>query len=271
MNAILKRRAVPALVAAAASGLALLLCGCFDVEESVSLQRDLSGKAAFSMTINMEPMVQFVATMQHSMSGQTGDPTPAELDEVRKGMATKKDGSKQPSPAELKAEIEKKLPPGVKVLSAGVDDQATKIVFRFELGFDDVRKLSEVQLPSNPSSSSNAAAGGQPAPNPYEQPFSGLKVVDEGHTLLVTMTAANPETKIKEAAGGQAGPGGGADVNNMITAAFKDARFAFRLDSPFEVVETNATRRDGKVLYWEIKGVEGAANAPRNMMVRFKK
>lgn len=269
MNAKLKRRKVPTAVAAAvaAAGLGLLLGGCFDVEESVSLERDLSGKAAFNMTIDMEPMVYFMASLQHSMSGQPGDATPAEVETVRKSMVTKKDTAKAPDPTEIKAELAKSLPPGVKVLSTSVDDRGTKVAFHMEMGFDDVHKLSQVQLPKQSS------AGGPQGPNPYEQPFSTFKVVDEGHTLLVTMTAADPETKVKEAAGQAAPPGAPPDDAMMkaVTSAFQNARFAFRLDSPFEVVETNATRRDGHTLYWEWKGVEGAANAPRNLMVRFKK
>src|SRR5258708_14192210 len=64
-------------MAAGAAGLAL--AGCFDVEQSVSLRRDLSGTAGFNMTVDLEPMIAFMAGMQHSMAGKPGDPTPAEI------------------------------------------------------------------------------------------------------------------------------------------------------------------------------------------------
>ena len=60
------------------------LTGCFDVEQAMTLQKDLSGKAAFSMTVNMEPMVLFMARMQREMAGQTGEPTAAEIDKAKK-------------------------------------------------------------------------------------------------------------------------------------------------------------------------------------------
>jgi len=70
-----------------ALGLAVCLlpaAGCFDVEQAMTLQKDLSGKAAFSMTVNMEPMVLFMVRMQREMAGQKGEPTAAEIDKARK-------------------------------------------------------------------------------------------------------------------------------------------------------------------------------------------
>src|SRR5258708_36934206 len=69
-------------MAAGAAGLAL--AGCFDVEQSVSLRRDLSRTAGFNMTVDLEPMIAFMAGMQHSMAGKPGDPTSAEIEADRK-------------------------------------------------------------------------------------------------------------------------------------------------------------------------------------------
>ncbi|HEV3076962.1 MAG TPA: hypothetical protein VHB47_21245, partial [Thermoanaerobaculia bacterium] len=69
-------------MAAGAAG--VVLAGCFDVEQSVSLKRDLSGTAGFNMTVDLEPMIAFMASMQHSMEGKPGDPTPAEIEAARR-------------------------------------------------------------------------------------------------------------------------------------------------------------------------------------------
>lgn len=256
-------------IAAGAAG--VLLAGCFDVEQSVSLHRDLSGTASFNMTVDLDPMIAFMAGMQRSMAGKAGDPTPAEIEAARRDFLAKQKseepGKKQQDLAAQKAELAKSLPPGVQLLSAAVDDQGTKIVAHFQFGFDDVRKLAQIRLPEK-------GGKGQPGANPYEDPFSQLKVVDEGPTLLVTLGSVNPAARLQEQAGqaGTAGKdGGNPEMTKMFEAAFKSARFAFRLESPFEVVETNATRRDGHTLYWEVKAADPDVKMPPTLMARLKK
>ena len=256
-------------MAAGAAGLAL--AGCFDVEQSVSLRRDLSGTAGFNMTVDLEPMIAFMAGMQHSMSGKAGDPTPAEIEAARRDFLAKQKSEgpskKQEDLAAQKAQLQKSLPSGVELLSAAVDDQGTKISAHFQFGFDDVRKLAQIKLPEKGGKS-------QPGSNPYEDPFSQLKVVDEGPTLLVTLGSVNPAARLQEQAGAGGVPGkdgGNPEMAKAVEAAFKRARFAFRLESPFEVVETNATRRDGHTLYWEVRAEDPDVKMPPTLMARFKK
>jgi hypothetical protein len=259
--------------AAAVAAVALTLAGCFDVQESVSLRRDLSGKAGFSMTVDMEPMLQMMAEMQHGMSGHPGPVTPEEMAKVRRDfLAQQKTGAKEEAEtAARKAQLSGQLPPGVKLLSASMENQDLKVVVRMEFGFDDIRKLARIDLPEN----AKAGAAG-PGKNPYSQPFSGLKVTDEGSTLLVTMSGADPASRVANLSG-QSGQGAvDPATQQQIAAAFKNARFAFALESPFEVVTTNATRRDGHTLYWEIKlsdaaAASAAAKMPDTLMARLKK
>jgi hypothetical protein len=258
-----KSRALVYLAAAA-----LLLAGCFDVEESVSLQRDLSGRARFNMTVDMEPMIAFMASMQHSMSGKTGEVTPQEIAQARKEFLDKRkqetaDPAKQRQDLEAKrAEAESKLPPGVKLVSMAVDDQGLKVTARAEFAFDDVHKLAQINLPSQ---GQGAAGGG--GKNPYDQPFFGLKVVDEGPTVLVTVSGADPKSHMQNPAGnGPPDPG----MQKIVEEMMGKARFAFKLESPFEVVTTNAMRREGRTLYWEIKVADGV-KPPDVLMARLKK
>jgi hypothetical protein len=249
-----------------AAGAAAALAGCFDVEQSVSLRRDLSGRAGFNMTIDFEPMMLIMASMQHSMSGKPGDPTPAEIEEVRRSFLEKRKGEdpakQRQEQAEQKAKLEKSLPPGVRLVSSSVEDQGTKLVARFEFEYDDVRKLAQLKLPEK-------SGQGQPGQNPFADPFASLKVVDEGPTLLVTMGGGDPAARLKQQA--QKDPGSNPEMAKAFEGAFKNARLAFKLDSPFEVVETNATRRDGRTLYWEIRASDPNAKMLDVLTARLKK
>ena len=57
--------------------------------------------------------------------------------------------------------------------------------------------------------------------------------------------------------------------------AFKGLRLAFRIDSPFEVVEHNATRKEGQALLWKYDLKTLSKMTPEQMSkgvrVRFKK
>ena len=260
----MKKRLVLTMAAGAVAGVAL--GGCFDVEQSVSLRRDLSGTAGFNMTVDLEPMIVFMAAMQHSMSGKAGDPTPEELEAARKDFLAKQKSEdpakRQQDVAAQKAQLEKSMPPGIKLLGSSFEDRGTKVTARFEVGFDDVRKLAQIKLPDK-------SGQGQPGANPYEDPFSQLKVVDEGPTVLVTFCSVNPAARMQEQAGKDAAQN--PEMTKMIESAFKNARFAFRLETPFDVVETNATRREGHTLYWEIKASDPKAQMPPTLMARFKK
>jgi hypothetical protein len=250
----------------AAGALGVALAGCFDVEQSVSLQRDLSGTAGFNMTVDLEPMIVFMAAMQHSMAGKPGDPTPDELEAARKDFLAKQKSEdpakKQQELLAQKAQLEKSMPPGIKLLASSFEDHGTKVTARFEVGFDDVRKLTQIKLPEKNGK-------GQGGANPYEDPFSQLKVVDEGPTLLVTFGSVNPAARMQEQAGKDAAEN--PEMKKMFETAFKNARFAFRLETPFDVVETNATRREGRKLYWEVRISDPNAQMPPTLMARFKK
>src|SRR4051794_12901235 len=103
--------------------------GCFDVEQAMKLQKDLSGTAAFSMTVNMEPMVLFMVRMQREMAGKKGEPTAAEIAQAKKEFLASK--TTKENPAADKAEIEKSLPAGVKLLESSVKDEGLKVAAHF--------------------------------------------------------------------------------------------------------------------------------------------
>jgi hypothetical protein len=253
--------ALPGLTLAAA-----LLAGCFDVEQSLSLQKDLSGTAGFTMTVNFEPMALMMLRMQREMAGTKGEPTPAEIAKAKQDFLASKKGQKSPADdfAVEKAKFEKTLPPGVQLIDAGADDQGLKMRVHFKVRFDDAAKLAKLQL-SSPEKQQ------EPGPkNPYDEPFAAMKVVDEGKTILVTSALIDPLKKQEEAQKGSGAPEMTPEMRQQMLEAFQGFRLAFKLDTPLEVVESNATRREGHTLYWEYN-LESLEKAPAGIRVRLRK
>ena len=136
--------------------------------------------------------------MEREMAGQKGEPTQEEIDKARAEFLTS--GKTQTSGPPSKEEIEKQLPPGVKLLDSSFQEGGTKIGANFLFGFDNVSKLSQIKLASK-----KEGADGQPGPpsqNPADTPFGSLQVKDEGSTILVTSEAMNPVADQKEQAAG---------------------------------------------------------------------
>jgi hypothetical protein len=217
------------------------------------------------MTVDMEPMVLFMVRMQREMEGKTGEPTAAEIEKARAEFLASK--TTKEDPEQQKADVEKGLPPGVKLLESSVKDEGLKMAVRLVFGFDHISKLGQIQL--SKKDSEEHAPGAQ---NPFDQPFSGLQVKDEGSTLLLTTEAINPAAEQKEqAAGMELSP----EMTKQMEDAFKGLRVAFKIDAPFEVVESNATRKEGRTLVWEydLKTMEKMTpeQLAQGVRVRFKK
>src|SRR5678815_514926 len=70
------RRAFMLLACVAA---AVWSAGCLNMERSLFVNRDLSGRAALKMSIDLEAIVPMVIKMQHQSEGKTDPPTEAEL------------------------------------------------------------------------------------------------------------------------------------------------------------------------------------------------
>ena len=252
-----------------ALGLAVCLlaaAGCFDVEQTMTLQKDLSGKAGFSMKVDMEPMVLFMTRMQREMAGQKGEPTAAEIEKAKtEFLASRKtETSEKPD----KAEIQKNLPAGVKLLDSSFKEDGLKIAANFAFGFDHASKLGLIKFPKKDGAEQDGPPG---AKNPFDEPFGGLQIKDEGGTLLLTSAAVNPAADQKaQAAEVDMSP----ETKKQIEDAFKGLRFAFKIDAPFEVVEHNATRKEGRTLIWEydLKSMEKMTpeQLAQGVRVRFK-
>jgi hypothetical protein len=224
-----------------------LLTGCLDIEQTLTLDKSLAGKSGMSFKIDMEPFVLFMVRMQKQMSGQEGEPTAAEIEEAKKQFLASSKNEMTGDPAARKAEVEKNLPPGVKLLDSSIKEDGLKLSARFLFGFDNVAKLSQVKL-SKPKEGEEAGGPQPPGSDAISDPFDNLVVKDEGATILVTTKAVNPMEEQEDEAKDAGLP---PETQAEIKKAFQGLRFAFKLDTPMEVVEHNATRREGKTLIWE--------------------
>lgn len=232
----------------------LLLTGCFDVEQTLVLQKDLSGKAGFTMKVDMEPMVYMMVMMQRGMEGKEGEPTAAEIEKAKQDFLASKKTESAPDPAQQKAELAKSLPPGVQLLDSRFEDEGLKLLASFALGFDDLEKLRQVSLsPPQPAAGGTAEAEQAPAgpagQNPFDTPFGDLEVLDQGGFLLLTSKARNPLEEQKQEMGGEGEVS--PDMEKQLEQAFKGLRIAWKIEAPFPVVEHNAHRQEGKTLIWE--------------------
>lgn len=240
----------------------LLLAGCFEIEESMALNRDLSGKAGLMMSVDFEPMVLTMLRMQRESEGKKGEPSADEIAKAKSDFLASRKSENEPEKfAAGRAELEKKLPAGIKLLDAKFEDKGLKMVATFAFSFDHVSKLAELEIPS---SSQN------PQKNPIDKPFSSLKVVDQGDSLVITSRPNNPvEKEFNDSEGN-------AEAKAMLKDAFKNLRIAFKIEAPWQVAESNATRRDGQTLYWEydLAAFERMAKektTPEGIRVVFKK
>ena len=231
-----------AAAAAAVSLCSLATSGCFDIEQTLTLDRSLSGTAGFRMKIDMEPMIGVMVRMQREMAGKTGEPTAEEMAKAREEFVASSKTKKQQSGdiETAKRELSGKLPAGVKLIDATMTEGDLSMAMQLVFGFDQLAKLAAIQLPKGKG---DAAAEGPG--NPIDSPFGGLKVVDEGATVLITGPPQNPMTGAKD----QAPPDPA--TQKMVQDMFKGLRVAFTITAPMEVVEHNAHRKDGNTLVWE--------------------
>ena len=224
--------------------LVLLLAGCFEIEQSIELKKDMSGTADFHLGVDLEPMVMIMAQMQKEMAGKKGPLTEAELAaaklEFKKSSTSKKSDEKMPT---LK-ELQKDMPEGVKLLDFKAEEREFGMDTRFKFGFDKVGRLVNVKLPQSKDGEQDPTKK-----SVIDSPFEGLEVVDEGKTFTIRTKPQNPTESVKEQAAD--GPKLDKDTEKMMKDAFGKLRVAYKITAPFEVVSHNADRKEGNTLIWE--------------------
>jgi len=231
-----------------ASLFALFATGCFEVEQSIELKKDLSGTANFKLGVDMEPMVIIMAKVQKEMGG---DKSPLTKAEIAAAKADFKKNAKKSSTTEKedpRKQAEGGLPPGVKLLDVNVEEKEFGVTTNMKFAFDKLSSLVGVKL------GSKKEADGPPDPTKksiIDSPFQGMEISETASTITIRTKPQNPAEKVKDQTSEQGGPKMDADTEKMMNDAFKNLRVAWKITAPFDVVSSNATRKEGKTLIWE--------------------
>jgi hypothetical protein len=216
--------------------------GCMDVEQALTVERDLSGTGRLTMKIDLEPVVAAMAEMQRSMAGQEGPPTAAELERARQELLSSGEMMTSEKFEEERAAMARQLPEGVKLLDATFQEDGLRLAATMTLAFDHVSRLTQMRSAQGASGAQGAPAAGT------STPFGGLQVTDEGRTLLLTTPLQNSPLGAQGAAMPMTEDPAAA---KQLEDLFKGLRIAFTITSPLQVLEHSAHRQEGQTLRWE--------------------
>jgi len=229
-----------------ASLFALFATGCFEVEQSIELKKDLSGTANFKLGVDMEPMVTIMAKVQKEMSGDKSPLTKADIAAAKAEF--KKNQKKSTSTTEdPRKDAEGGLPPGVKLLDVSVSEKEFGVTTNMKFAFDKISSLVGVKLGTKKE---GEGPGDPTKKSVLDTPFQGLEISETAKTISIHTKPQNPAEKVKAEAS-EAGPKMDAETEKMMNDAFKNLRVAWKITAPFEVVSSNATRKEGNTLIWE--------------------
>jgi hypothetical protein len=220
--------------------LLLVMTGCIQVEEVVTLEKDLSGTASLDFSWDMEPFAVFAAQFKREIEGKEGKPTQEEIDVVRQEMLALQKGSMN---MPTKEEIEKALPPGVKLLEGKAVDEGLKFGGNLKVAFDHFDKLQQLEVKKKTAGEADEAQAASAEMGFPEKPFGGLHLKDEGATLLLSGMGFDPPAGMSSFSLDEVDP--------EAKAILKKIKLVTKITAPFEVVEHNATRKEGKTLIWE--------------------
>lgn len=225
--------------------LALFSTGCFEIEQSIELKRDLSGTANFKLGVDMAPMVVIMAKVQKEMSGDKSPLTPAEIEAAKADF--KKSEKRSTEKEDPRKEAEGGLPPGVKLLDATVVEKEFGVTTNLKFAFDKLSSLVGVKLGTKKPGDAPADPTKKTV---LDTPFKGLEISETATTISIHTAPQNPADKVKAQTSEQA-PKLDPDTEKLMNDAFKNLRVAWKITAPFEVVSSNATRKEGNTLIWE--------------------
>lgn len=275
MNVFIRR-----LLTLAAGIVAVLSCaGCLNMERSLLINKDLTGRAALKMAMDLDAVVPLVIKMQHQADGKTDPPTDAEIAAAKAqltGMAALLPAA---GPFDAK-KIAASLPEGMTVVESTQKMDGNKLVINLVIGFQDVTKVPLIAMPSI----DQAPAGVDTS----MKLFQDFEIKDEGGTILIASkapaageqpTAFQPPISTADLMSTLTSTTGmkAEELTSLVNDMMKGLKVSTRIESPLTAVETNATAKDGAALIWSFSfdgGLEKLlATDPKSMLVsvRFKK
>ena len=149
-------------------GCAIALSGCFDIEQEIVLEADLSGTASLRMRIDMEPMAYFMAMMSRQMAGGSGEPTAEELQAARDQLLAQQQQEGNFDPEDFKGAQSASLPEGIRIRDVQFSRQDMQLSYAVDFEFDRFEDIVAIRIgasrlepgQSDDAAVRHAAAGG---------------------------------------------------------------------------------------------------------------
>jgi len=214
-------------------GLAWFAAGCMQFEYGITLEDDLSGTADVDIAIDLDRVAYMGAYIENSFSGEGGEPTPEQIQESREEILQEMDEDEDFSEESLRAEIEPDLPEGVTLLGARVDRDELLTTMNVRFAFDHVDQLKDIHLDDDDQ--------GEDGPPVSTDPFENLQITQQGDEIVIRSEPINPMDEMDDQ------PWLSDELVDKLLEGFS---VTFKITSPFDVEEHNATRREGKTLVW---------------------
>ena len=214
--------------------LTVLSVGCMQVDYGIVLEDDLSGTTDLDITIDLDRIAYSVALIQAAFEGTGEPPTEEQVEAAREKILSEMDSEEKFDEDDMRAEIEEDLPDGMTLRYAKQERDELKQRVRLGFGFDHVDRLREFEMRDDEDD--DHVPGVE-----HSRPFEGLEVIERGNEVIVRNEPIDPIDDMSDSP---------MVSERMVDNMMKDLSVTFRLETPFEIVEHNATRKDGRSLIW---------------------
>ena len=216
-------------------GSALVSAGCVQIDYGITLREDLAGTSDFAMTIDLDRVAYAAAAVQAAFTNEGGPPTAEQVEEARKELLDEIEADREEfDETRMRAEIEEDLPDGMTVRYARQERDELRQSVELGFAFDHVDRLREMRLGDEDEGDLDLGLEGS-------APFEGLEIVEEGDEIIVRNDPIDPIEEVSSE---------GMLAEDIVEGLLKDLSITFRLETPFRVLEHNATRVEGRTLIW---------------------
>jgi hypothetical protein len=204
------------------------------VDYGIVLEDDLSGTTDLDITIDLDRIAYSAALIQAAFEGTGEPPTEEQVEAAREKILSEMDSEEKFDEDDMRAEIEEDLPDGMTLRYAKQERDELKQRVRLGFAFDHVDRLREFEMRDDEDD--DHVPGVE-----HSRPFEGLEVIERGNEVIVRNEPIDPIDDMSDSP---------MVSERMVDNMMKDLSVTFRLETPFDIVEHNATHRDGRTLVW---------------------
>jgi hypothetical protein len=237
-------------------GAAIATAGCVQVDYGIKLEENLSGTSDLEMTVDLDRVAYAAAAVQAAFTNEGGPPTAEQVEEARDDLLAEIEEDRDDfDEANLRADIEEDLPDGVRVRYARQERDDLRQSLELGFAFDHVDRLREMRVGDRDDGDLDLG---------FEDsaPFEGLEIVEDGDEIIVRNEPIDPIEDVSS---------DGMLAKEIVEGLLKDLRVTFRLETPFRVLEHNATRVEGKTLIWVFDYDRLTSEEPGGIYARFRR